>query len=184
MDAELYSFVQAVVDETIKTLENKRLLVTDKNPRKTAYKKTEQLLRNYNNFKRIVRDRENEIKQLREYGLPTHDGGIVQWNPHIGSMKGITVQDDTVDSAVQNVEDSVEGTVQAIAMIDRGMYALRNDPYYKVLEMRYFEGRTQEDIALEFDCSQKTISQHKTRLIKELSMHLFPDQIVDEILEN
>ena len=62
------------------------------------------------------------------------------------------------------------------------MDALKSDPYYKILEMRYFEGRTQEDIALEFGVTQVTISTNKSRLVKALAMRLFPDQVIGEML--
>ena len=76
----------------------------------------------------------------------------------------------------------MQGTVQAIALIDKCMAQLRNDPYYGILEMRYFDGRTQEDIALEFGCSQVTISNNKNRLVRELSMRLFPNQAINEMM--
>jgi DNA-directed RNA polymerase specialized sigma subunit len=71
---------------------------------------------------------------------------------------------------------------QIKALIEKGMGTLKADPYYKVLEMVYFERRTQEEIALEFDVSQVTISTNKKRLVRELSMQLFPNQVVDEML--
>ena len=88
-----------------------------------------------------------------------------------------------MESAVHRIKASVQDTVQAIALIDKCMGQLKNDPYYKILEMRYFEGRTQDDIALEFNCSQVTISKNKGRLVRELSMRLFPNQAVGEMLE-
>ena len=50
-----------------------------------------------------------------------------------------------------------------------------------MLPYRYFEGRTQEDISNEFGVSQVTISKNISRLIRELSMRLFPEQVVGEL---
>ena len=149
---------------------------------KTAYQKTEQLLYNYVGFKRILKEKELEIETLRVYGVPKKSTSIVEYSPSGGTVRGTVLEEDAVDAAVQSVQASVQGTVQAIAMIDKGMESLQYDPYYKILEMRYFEGRTQEDIAEELNCTQKTISINKNRLVKELAMRLFPDQAIKEMM--
>ena len=102
--------------------------------------------------------------------------------PHTNVPKGIVLPEESVEAAVHSVAKSVEGTVRVIKLIDDAMATLKNDPYYSILEMRYFEGRTQEDIAYYLRCSQKTISQNKSRLVRALAMRLFPDQVVNEIM--
>lgn len=160
-----------------------KVVTTRPKAEKTAYQKTEQLLFNYNGFKRIVAERQQEIADLRKYGVPQKSamsgGERVQSSRNV---QGIVLPEESVEQAVRTVEESVQGTVQAIALIDKCMAALKSDPYYKVLEMRYFEGRTQEDIALEYNVSQVTISNNKNRLVRELSMRLFPNQVIDEMM--
>lgn len=166
---------EGIIGKTDKTATNDR--------GKTAYQKTEQLLYNYNGFKRIVAESTQEIEDLRKYGVPQKSGMAggerVQSSRNV---RGIVLQEESVEQAVHNVQERVQGTVQAIALIDKCMNSLRNDPYYKILEMRYFEGRTQEDIALEYNVSQVTISNNKNRLVRELSMRLFPNQVVEEMM--
>ena len=149
---------------------------------KTAYQKTESLLYNYCGFKRIVADKQMEIAEIRKYGVPQKCGAMGERVQSSPVLKGIVLPEDTVEQAVQRIQDSMCDTVAAIALIDKCMESLKNDPYYKVLEMRYFEGRTQEDIAMEFGCSQVTISNNKSRLVKELSMRIFPNQTINEML--
>lgn len=151
---------------------------------KTAYQKTEQLLFNYLGFKRIVAEREQEIADLRKYGVPQKSAGSMSGERVQSSrnVRGIVLPEDAVEDAVRTVEASVQGTVQAIALIDKCMATLKNDPYYDVLEMRYFEGRTLEDIGTYFGCDHTTISRNKNRLVRELSMRLFPDEVVKEMM--
>ena len=87
-----------------------------------------------------------------------------------------------MEAAVRSVEESVHDIVQAIELIDNCMASLSSDPYYDILEMRYFEGRTQEDIADYYKCSQVTISKNKSRLVKELALKLFPNQVIKEMM--
>ena len=178
---DLEQLVALVVENTVKVLEDKGLIKKPGINEKSAYAKTEALLYNYRGFCRIVEERKREIEELRKYGVPGKSAGF-EYSPHTNVVSGIVTDDERVEAAVHNIQQNVEGTVQAIALIDKCMDALKNDPYYKILPMRYFEGRTQEDIALEFKCSQFTISTNKSRLVKELSMRLFPNQVIQEML--
>lgn len=181
---ELDDLIVLVTNTTLKFLEDKKMLVSaNEKTEKTAYQKTEQLLYNYMGFKKIIREREQEIDDLRKYGVPQTCGGVKEYVQKGGLPHGIVLEEESVEAAVANVRQSVAATVQAIALIDKCMSALKSDPYYKVLEMRYFEGRTQEDIAMAFNCNQATIARNKSRLIKELSMRLFPNQTIDEMLK-
>ena len=157
--------------------------VQTKKSDKSAYQKTEQLLYNYLGFKRIVQDKMQEIEDLRKYGVPQKSamsgGERVQSSR---SNVGIVLPEDAVEDAVRTVQASVQGTVAAIALIDKCMATLKRDPYYDVLEMRYFEGRTLEDIGVYFGCDHTTISRNKNRLVKELAMRIFPDDAISEMM--
>ena len=186
--AKVIMFAEMVAKVVVEMLE-KRGVITDGvsaaksvKTEKTAYQKTESLLYNYCGFKRIVEDKRNEIADIRKYGVPQKCGAMGERVQSSRVLTGIVLPEDSVEQAVQRIEDSMADTVAAITLIDRCMESLKNDPYYRILEMRYFEGRTQEDIALEFGCSQVTISNNKSRLIKELSMRIFPNQTVSEML--
>lgn len=178
--SQLEEIINLVVTNTIKVLEDKKLIAPKSNE-KSAYAKTESLLYNYYGFKKILEDRQQEIEELRKYGVPGKAAGF-EYSPHSNLPQGIVLDEERVEAAVHNIEVSVQGIVDAIALIDKCMGAISKDPYYKVLEMRYFEGRTQEDIATAFGCTQKTISVNKSRLVKELSMRMFPNQVVQEML--
>lgn len=178
--------IQHIAEAVVNLLEQRGYVVKDtKTPlsQKTAYAKTEALLYNYNSFKELVNEKYQEIADLRRYGVPERSKSIVEYSSRTNTVQGIRTKDETVDTAIRTVLDTIQGTVDALAMIDNGMKALRFDPYYQILEMRYFEGRTQEDIAKYFGCSQVTISNNKTRLVKELAMRIFPNQVVDELLQ-
>lgn len=194
---EITAFAITVANAVVEALEKRNVLnngigccthnETDNEcatkPEKTAYQKTEQLLYNYNNFKRIIKERELEIENLRKYGVPKRSTSIVEYSTHSNTVGGIVLPEESVESAIRNVQASVQATVQAIALIDKCLETLKPDTYYKILEMRYFEGKTQEDIAEGFGCSQVTISKNKSRLVKELSLRLFPNQSIAEMMK-
>lgn len=149
---------------------------------KSAYAKTESLLYNYVGLKKIVAERMAEIEELQKYGVPKKNNPFGERVQASRTVQGIVLEEESVESAVRNVLANVQGTIDAINLIDKSMAALSKDPYYKVLEMRYFEGRTLEDIALEYNCDHSTISRNKSRLVRELAMRIFPDLVVDEMI--
>lgn len=177
---EMLEFAELVAQAVVKALEGKT--PPKEKQEKTAYQKTEQLLFNYPGFKRIVAERMQEIDDLRRFGVPKKCGGVSEYVAKGGLPRGIVLEEESVESAVATVQRSVQGTVQAITLIDKCMAALQYDPYYPILEMRYFEGRTQEDIAVALNCNQATIARNKSRLVKELAMRLFPDQVAQELM--
>ena len=150
---------------------------------KTAYQKTEQLLYNYMGFKRIVQEKMDEIADLRRYGVPQKSGGMGERVQGGNLPSGIVLPEESVEAAVRSVQASVQGTVQVISMMDKCMAALQNDPYYDILPMRYFKGRTLEDIGVYLGYDHSTISRNKNRLVKELAMRLFPDEVVHEFMK-
>lgn len=193
---ELVEIIKTVVEATINTLRIQGMLGTANNvgnasanskktpmKEKSAYAQTEALLFNYNSFLKIVREKEQEIEDIRTYGVPERGSAVVKYGGNCGGKpRGLVLDEERVEEAVRNVQKSMESTVQAIEMINKGMAALKHDPYYRILEMRYFEGRTQEDIAVEFKCTQPNVAYHKSRLVKELAIRLFPDKVANEYL--
>lgn len=149
---------------------------------KSACAKTEALLYNYMGLKRIVQEREQEIADIYEHGVPTSCGTVEERVQKSHVQTGIVLPEESVESAVRSIRASMQDALKAISMVEKGMKALRDDTYYRVLEYQYFECRTQEEIARLLGCSQVTVSKNKNRLVRELAMRIFPEQAVQELL--
>lgn len=180
--SELEQIINLVVKNTIKVLEDKNLLKPQSANEKTAYQKTEQLLYNYRGFCRIVEESKQEIEDLRKYGVPGTCGGVKEYVNKGGMPQGLVLDDERVEAAIAQVERSVSEVVRVLALIDKCLKTLQRDPYYEVIKLRYFDGRTQEDIAIDFKCDQTTISRNRARLVKELSLKLFPNEYIAEMM--
>lgn len=180
--SDLEQIINLVVQNTIKVLEDKNLLKPQTANEKTAYQKTEQLLYNYRGFCRIIQESQQEIEDLRKYGVPGTCGGIKEYTNKGGMPQGLVLDEERVEAAVMQVERSVAEVVRAVALIDKCLKSLERDPYYAVIKLRYFDGRTQEDIAIDFKCDQTTISRNRARLVKELSLKIFPNEYIAEMM--
>ena len=171
--------VNSIADAIIKALES-RNIIGKAASNKTAFERTEALLYNYNGFKKVIDSRNAEVEYLREFGVPENSKSITSFGN--GTGKGIVLDTEKVENAVRNVQSSVQGTVQAVYLINKCLETLKKDMYYDILVMYYFEGRTMEDIGVVFKCSQPNITYHRKRLVKELSLQLFPDLVVSELM--
>lgn len=80
----------------------------------------------------------------------------------------------------QKITDK-ECTVKLVQAVDDAIETVKDDPYCDVIRRFYFEGQTRESIALDYGCTETTISRNKTRLLNKLKVILFSDEVIFEI---
>lgn len=74
-----------------------------------------------------------------------------------------------------------EYTVKIVAKIEAALKTVEDDIYYDVIPMFYFHNETREYIADRFGCTETTISRNKTRLLNQLKVKLFSDDVIYEL---
>ena len=67
--------------------------------------------------------------------------------------------------------------------IDEALKAIEKYDYKDVVASKYFDGLTIQEISDIYDCTPQTISQRKNKLVKILACELFPEDVLNEILE-
>ena len=65
--------------------------------------------------------------------------------------------------------------------IETAMNSIRDDYYYEVISLYYFENMTREEVAERYNTSETTISRNKKRLIDALSAVLFSDDLIYDL---
>lgn len=125
-DHEIKRIINDTVNATVLKLKMAGLMKDD---RKSAYQKTEELLRNYNAF----------------------------------------------------VESDQPYTQKLVRKIDEALDSIKDDIYYEIIPMVYFEGDTREAVAEYFDTTVTTISRNKNRLVNKLKVRLFSDDVIYEL---
>lgn len=83
--------------------------------------------------------------------------------------------------AVKNNPSLSSLTKRIINLIDEALNSLSDDPYFSIIEMYYFERKTREKIAEFYDVEPKTITRNRTRLINELQLLIFSDDIINKL---
>lgn len=65
--------------------------------------------------------------------------------------------------------------------IETAMNTIKDDYYYDVILLYYFDGMTREEVAEHFNTSETTISRNKKRLVDDLSAVLFSDDLIYDL---
>jgi RNA polymerase sigma factor (sigma-70 family) len=150
-----------------------------KDKRLNAFQKTEQLLYKYNDFADAIKSKEEQIKELKDFGLKKQSKSITKYGAGSGEVK---TDADKLDEKIQVLENTIDDTKRYIKIIDDSLEKLNSDKFFEIIKMKYFKGMTLEEIGFEFDVEGSTISRNKNRLIKKLSIQLFPDEALNEML--
>ena len=77
--------------------------------------------------------------------------------------------------------DDMQVTVDFIRMIDDALESISDDPYFEIIPMKYFDGKTHEQIAEYFDVQPAAISKQRKRLINKLRPLIFPNEYISEL---
>jgi DNA-directed RNA polymerase specialized sigma subunit len=71
---------------------------------------------------------------------------------------------------------------KVVAQIDTALDQIRKDPFFSIIPMFYFEKVSREDIAFHFGVNEKTITRNRKRLVRQMSVMLFSDDVIMDIL--
>lgn len=170
------STVKATVDELQKrNLVKKKVINT--------FKKTEQLLYNYNAFLDVVKDKKEMIEQIQSVGLSKRSGSFIPM-PEDTGFKTVKSEEEKENDAIESLENSIETTERFIKLIDNALETIANDPYFEVIKMHYFQGMKYAAIADKWPVTidESTICRNKNRLVKKMSIYLFSDEVINEML--
>ena len=165
------------VVETVAELKRQNLIVEG---RQTPFQKTETLLFNYNHFKAAIKDKEDQIREIKESGLAKKSACFSTYSGNDGYIE-VKSDEEKADEKIERIEFSIRTTRNFIRIIDSALDALKDDSYYELINLRYFKGWSREQIAEYFDCDVKTVTRNKNRLINLLQIKLFSDEVIQQI---
>lgn len=80
-------------------------------------------------------------------------------------------------------DNASEQTKKFCELVSASLDKLKDDPYYEIIELKYFEGQTHEKIAEYFDVDVSLISKRRTKLVNRLRPILFSDDFIRELFE-
>lgn len=160
--------------EIIAGLKREKMVRTKRN----AYQKIELLLYNYKDFKEIIKNKEEQIKNIAKNGLTKKSKDITSYSANNGEYLNEIEKN---ENEIENIEKSIRTTRQLIKLIDASLDKIREDPYFGVIQMFYIDGISREDIAAHFGRDVRTIARRKKELVDVMKMDLFSSDYISEI---
>ena len=86
-----------------------------------------------------------------------------------------------IDNAIESLQQHIFRTKVFIKYIDKIIKKLEKDEYYPIIKLKYFKGKSIEEIAEILKKDSSTISRNKNRLINELKPLLLPNEVISNI---
>lgn len=146
------------------------------------FRKTEVLLYNYMKFKKMIDDKKEQIKEIETCGTRKKSKSITSYvsSEFVDEKIKIEKQSDQITALVKSIHE-----IEAyLTRIDHALDSVKDDPYYEIIKMRYFDNETMENISYDLEKDKSTIARNKNRLIKEIQMILFAEDFLKSIFSN
>lgn len=77
----------------------------------------------------------------------------------------------------------VEETNRFCNLVQNALDSISDDPYFQIIELKYFQKWTHERIAEHFDVDVSVISKRRTKLINQLRPIIFSADFIRELYE-
>lgn len=167
---------KATAKEVISELKKQGLI---KDNKQTAFQKTETLLYNYNNFMATIEDKYTQIRMIMDEGLSRRSNSVSSFSKQ--PSYDFKNDSEKAEDKIEMLQQSIKNTQGYIDIIDAAIIKIKDDQYYEIITMKYFENKTREEIAEYFEKDASTISRNKNRLVKTLSIKLFSDDVLQEL---
>lgn len=173
---DIEKYIDMTVSKHVSELKRQGLL---KNNKQSPFQKTETLLYNYNNFQAAISDKFEQIQNIQEEGIPKKSSSISSFSSN--ATYEIKSDSDKAEEKIESIENAIQTTRNFIKVIDAAIDMLKDDPYFDLIRLKYFENRSRDYIAEYFEVDASTISRHKNRLVNQLQIRLFSDEVIYQI---
>ena len=147
--------------------------------RTDKYKETEALLRAYPNYKRVIERNNERIQEILKNGIGEQKKSV---NNDVRVKGGIVEFKGIPEIEIEKIEHLKAENLKIekrIIRIDNALIHIENDPYFEIIDLKYFKNWTTEEIAEKLNVDRRTIGRNRTRLVKSMQYDLFPEVFLD-----
>jgi len=134
-----------------------------------AYKATEKRLYAYPVLMAKKKDDEELLEEVRQYGIHQKSHSITRF---IRSGTRLDAED-IKQAVIIDLEAAIAADQHEISRIEKAMEQIANDEYRDLIRYKYFEQKSEDEIADLMHCAPRTVRAHKSRLVGRLSVFLY-----------
>lgn len=169
--------IDRIADKIIEKMKTDREIKTEK--QLTPFQKTEKLLSELSLLKGAIDSKNMLIEDLKKEGISIQkrETGV-----NVQSSKVYLSELEKVENRIEKLQEEITRIENVVNMVERALDTIKNDKYYKIIEMKYFDDMTFEYIAENLDISERTAKRHKNYMIRQLQLIIFSDDVLKNIL--
>lgn len=137
---------------------------------KNIFKQTERRLYAYSELRNNIAKYTLDIQDLRRED-PGRSRDIASFSTN-GS--GVKFSDEEIQEArIMLLQRKIYRDKTEIDEIDFALQPVKDDEYYPIVTMKYFEQKTDEEIAEKIACDPRTVRRNKSRLVRTVAVKLY-----------
>ena len=169
--------IDRIADKIIERMKNEKEIKTEK--QLTPFQKTEKLLSELALLKGAVDSKNMLIEDLKKEGISIQkrETGV-----NVQSSKVYLSELEKVENRIEKLKEEIVRIENVVNMVERALGTIRNNKYYDIIEMKYFDDLTFEHISEKLDISVITAKRYKNKMIRQLQLVIFSDDVIKNIL--
>ena len=169
--------IDRIADKIIEKMKTDREIKTEK--QLTPFQKTEKLLSELSLLKGASDSKNMLIEDLKKEGISIQkrETGV-----NVQSSKVYLSELEKVENRIEKLQEEITRIENVVNMVERALGTIRNNKYYDIIEMKYFDDLTFEHISEKLDISVITAKRYKNKMIRQLQLVIFSDDVIKNIL--
>ena len=169
--------IDRIADKIIERMKTDKEIKTEK--QLTPFQKTEKLLSELALLKGAIDSKNMLIEDLKKEGISIQkrETGV-----NVQSSKVYLSELEKVENRIEKLQEEITRIENVVNMVERALGTIRNNKYYDIIEMKYFDDLTFEHISEKLDISVITAKRYKNKMIRQLQLVIFSDDVIKNIL--
>ena len=169
--------IDRIADKIIERMKTDKEIKTEK--QLTPFQKTEKLLSELSLLKGAIDSKNMLIEDLKKEGISIQkkETGV-----NVQASKVYLSELEKVENKIEKLEEEIARIGNVVNMVERALDTIKNDKYYKIIEMKYFDELTFEHISEKLKISVITAKRYKNKMIRQLQLVIFSDDVIKNIL--
>ena len=169
--------IDRIADKIIEKMKTDREIKTEK--QLTPFQKTEKLLSELSLLKGAIDSKNMLIEDLKKEGISIQkkETGV-----NVQTSKVYLSELEKVENKIEKLEEEIARIENVVNMVERALDTIRNNKYYDIIEMKYFDDLTFEHISEKLNISIITAKRYKNKMIRQLQLVIFSDDVIKNIL--
>lgn len=136
---------------------------------KEAFKATEKRLYAYPLIRNKIKDDRERIEEIEQYGLREKSHSITRF-----MRSGTRLDPEEIKAGILiDLRAQIENDLHEILQIEKALKQIEDDDYSDIIKYKYFEQKSDDEIADLMHCAPRTVRTHKSTLVRRISVILY-----------